>query len=450
LSTLEKCLALGEALAARGDRAGAAEAYQQALAADAGSILACRKLAVLYAELGRIPEALEMSRRLLRAQPADAFARAHAASMLEGLGRLEEAYELVAPLVRAGNADAFAVTTYGRICQRLEPPRDEALPLLERFAADPGVPARRRVKLLWVLVHSYDALGRYDEAFARARTLKALECSASIARPPVPQAEIDAAIESYTAERLARLPRASRRSSLPVFIVGMMRSGTTLAEQIIGAHPDAYGAGELVDITSIAMRALPAARPYPDCLDALDQAGVDAHARAYEARLRARAPEAKRVVDKMMGNFQHLGLISLLCPSAPVIHCRRHPLDTCLSLYFLPDASDTGTLEAVGRAYVRYRRIMARWRALLELRMLELGYEALIAEPERTARELVQFCGLAWDARCLEFHRAPRIATTFSYHQVRKPLYDRSVGRYRNYEKHLGPLVEALGEHAAA
>jgi tetratricopeptide (TPR) repeat protein len=449
LSLTREHVARGDSLVAQGDQLGAAEAYRRALELDRGSALACRKLAVLYAELGRVSEALEMSRRLLALEPHSVFARAHAASMLEGLGRVDEAYELIAPVVRAGATDPYAATAYGRICQRLEPPRDEALPILERLAADTALPARRRVKLLSVLAHSYDTFDRFDEAFATLQTLKALERAAGIGRPPVPVAAIDAAIESYTTERLARLPRAGGDSELPLFIVGMLRSGTTLVEQMLASHPEVHGAGELAEITSIAMRRLPASAPYPACLDQLTQAALDAHAAAYRARLRSLAPRARLIVDKMMTNFEHLGLIELLFPRGRVVHCRRHPLDTCVSLYFLPDASGTETLEAVGRGYVRYAGIMKKWRSFLSLRMLEIRYEALIAEPERQVRELLAFCGLPWHPACLEFHRSPRVATTFSYHQVRKPLYARSVGRYRHYEKHLGPLIDALGEHVA-
>jgi hypothetical protein len=114
-------------------------------------------------------------------------------------------------------------------------------------------------------------------------------------------------------------------------------------------------------------------------------------------------------------------------------------------MYFLPYTSGTETLESVGRGYVRYRRIMERWQGLLRLPVLTVGYEELVAEPERTVRALLDFCGLDWHDACLQFHRTERFAGTFSYHQVRKPLYTRSVGRHRNYEKHLGPLRAALG-----
>ena len=434
----------GDALAAQRKPAAALKAYRAALDADPRSALACRRIVQVCSE-ARLPEqGLEAARRLLELEPQSVFAAAAEGDLLEGLGRLEEAYARLAPRVRAGERDPYLVSVYGRVCERIEPTRDEAVPLLRALAADAAVPPRRRVRALWTLVHTLDALGRYDEAFAHAQELKALEAREGIGRPPSNRARIDAAITPYTPQRLARLPRARHGSELPLFVVGMLRSGTTLVEQILAAHPEVHGAGELSHISSIALRDLPAAQPYPACLDALTQERVDALARAHLATLAGAAPGARRVVDKMPTNFEHLGLIELLFPQARVIHCVREPLDTCLSLYFLPDCSHTETLAAVGESYSRYRRIMAHWRSRLALRMLTVRYEELVAEPERKVRELLEFCGLPWHDACLEFHRSGRHPRNFSYHQVRKPLYTRSVGRHRHYARHLAPLQAAL------
>jgi hypothetical protein len=237
-----------------------------------------------------------------------------------------------------------------------------------------------------------------------------------------------------------------------VFIVGMVRSGTSLVEQILSSHPDVHGAGELPDIIQITnglQDFLGASAPYPECLSLLKQEHLDALAQHYLEHLKQISPDARRVVDKMPGNFMHLGLIEMLFPEARVIHCMRDPVDTCLSAYFQdfsrshPYAYDLSNLGAFYRAYLK---VMAHWRKILRLPLFELQYEDLIANQEQVSRALIEFCGLEWDDRCLQFHETQRFVGTASYDQVNRPLYKQSVARWKRYERHLGPLLAALKE----
>jgi hypothetical protein len=167
----------------------------------------------------------------------------------------------------------------------------------------------------------------------------------------------------------------------------------------------------------------------------------------YLADLSRRAPEAWRVVDKMPANALRLGLAALLLPGARVVHCRRDPRDTCLSCYFNVFAqgqSFTYDLRHLGLVYRQYARVMAHWAEVLPIPILSLDYEALIEDTEAQVRRLLDFCDLSWDARCLDFHETARPVRTASFHQVRQPLYASSVGRWRAYARHLGPLFEAL------
>jgi hypothetical protein len=156
------------------------------------------------------------------------------------------------------------------------------------------------------------------------------------------------------------------------------------------------------------------------------------------------------VTDKLPENFIYLGLIATLFPSAKIVHCRRNPLDTCASCYTQnfanPSYSFTLDLGDLGFFYREYERLMAHWRRVLPKPMFEVQYEELIADQEAVSRRLIAFCGLDWDERCLSFHANPRAVQTASMFQVRKPIYATSVGRWKRYEKHLGPLIEALGE----
>jgi len=232
--------------------------------------------------------------------------------------------------------------------------------------------------------------------------------------------------------------------------VGMPRSGTTLVEQIIASHPRAFGAGELGDIGQIAQampRLLGLGGSYPGCLREASVAGMDAIAEKHLGRLGEMAPGALRVADKMPGNFQHLGLINLLFPGARVIHCTRHPMDTCFSIYatrLSPQHPYANDLEDIAFYYGQYRRIMAHWRTVVDLPMLEVRYEDLVANQEARTRELIAFLGLEWDEACLRFHETKRVVTTASVDQVKRAMYDTSIGRWKRYERHLGPLRAAL------
>jgi hypothetical protein len=151
----------------------------------------------------------------------------------------------------------------------------------------------------------------------------------------------------------------------------------------------------------------------------------------------------------MPANFIHLGLIAQLFPNARIIHCSRNPLDTGLSIYFqrfLENISYAFDLENIAHYYLQYERLMQHWHAVLDIPILTVSYEDLVADQEKVSRKLVDFCGLEWDDRCLHFHRTGRTVSTASFDQVRKTMYSSSVGRWKHYEKHLGPLLQILGQ----
>jgi hypothetical protein len=241
-------------------------------------------------------------------------------------------------------------------------------------------------------------------------------------------------------------------SPLPVFVVGMPRSGTTLVEQILASHPAAHGAGELNDFNVLVDRMAGSrgkAFRYPEDSPALTTDQLRALGHAYVEGLRRRAPGAERVTDKMPGNFLFLGLIHLALPRARIIHVLRDPPDTCLSCYsklFTAEQNFTYDLGELGRYYRKYTELMAHWRDVMpEGRMLEIRYEDVIADLEGSARQLIEHCGLDWDPSCIAFHKSQRPVRTASAAQVRRPIYRTSLGRWRAYEPHLAPLLAELG-----
>jgi hypothetical protein len=245
-------------------------------------------------------------------------------------------------------------------------------------------------------------------------------------------------------------------SALPIFIVGMTRSGTTLIEQILASHPQVFGAGELqlFDQMAGAIRnLLPGVPAFPEMMQGMSAEHFRLLAALYLDGIGRHAPGALRITDKMTVNFLFVGLIHLVLPNATIIHAVRDPIDTCVScfsVHFTKAHEHTYDLAELGRYHRHYQALMAHWHQVLPPgRIMDVRYEELVGDPEGVARRIVDHCGLAWDPRCLDFHRNGRPVRTASATQVRKPIYKDSVARWRKYEAFLGPLLAELAPSAA-
>jgi hypothetical protein len=231
----------------------------------------------------------------------------------------------------------------------------------------------------------------------------------------------------------------------------MPRSGTTLVEQILASHPLVHGAGELTSFEEVigAIRTSGDLIPYPDFAPALDAATVKRIGEHYVAEMKRIAPTGtKRVTNKMPSNYIFLGLIHLALPNARIIHTIRDPVDTCISCFsklFTLEQNYTYDMAELGRHYRRYQNLMTHWhRVLPQGRILEVRYEEVVADVEGQARRIIAHCGLDWDERCLAFHKTDRPVRTASAMQVRQPIYNLSVGRRRDYESFVRPLLAEL------
>jgi hypothetical protein len=259
----------------------------------------------------------------------------------------------------------------------------------------------------------------------------------------------------FTQEFFAEREGYGDPSQKPVFIVGMPRSGTTLAEQIIASHGHVAAAGEIGIPRGIAMSlgyGAPDEKGFARRVRALTQHEARTLAREGLAILNRFSTSATRITDKLPHNFQFLGLAALLFPKAKIIHCRRNPLDTCVSCFLTPlreEHSYAQDLTTLGAYYREYAALMDHWRHVLPMPILEVEYEALVTDLEAQSRRLIDFIGLEWDRACLDFQTSGRAVHTLSRSQVRRPVYTTSIGRWRRYEKHLGPLLAALGDLAA-
>ena len=406
--------------------------------------------------LGRHGEALAMLREATRRQPATGDIWMALAQTEEDVGDREAARAAY----RAALADhpdwAFPVS--GLLGLDRGKADDALVAQAQRLLARPALPDADRALIGYELGKVLDGRGAYAEA---------MDCwhQANAARRRMTGAADAAQLERHAARTMAVLTGARLRArharwpgspdSRPLFIVGMPRSGTTLTEQILAAHPAGHGCGELPDIALIArnLRAGDApADAWPASIDLLPDAALDAAARRYLAAAARDAPQhAQRLVDKAPLNFFHLGLIALLFPRARVVWCRRDPRDIAVSVYgenFSLEERLATSLEGIGHYINLQTRLMRHWQASLSLPILELAYEQLATAPEEQARRLIAFAGLPWDPACLEFHRSERGVQTPSRWQVKQPVYTRSIGRWRNYEADLGPLFEVLEDDA--
>lgn len=263
----------------------------------------------------------------------------------------------------------------------------------------------------------------------------------------------EATEEVFRNESFPELPRSDCLDESPIFIVGMLRSGSTLTEQIIDAHPEASGLGEidtLPMLTSALQEILSTALPYPACLQETNEASLTSAAEVYLSDIRSRAPKARRRIDKQLGNFSLLGLIALLFPKARIIHCRRHPMDIGLSCWTQKFAPGTNawanTQHGIAGFHQEYEAWMDLWRRVLPIPVLEVRYEDLVRDLDGQSRRIIDFCGLDWDDRCLRFWETGRTVLTLSSDQVRQPLYERSIGRHAPWGASLAPLRDEMGD----
>jgi tetratricopeptide (TPR) repeat protein len=323
-------------------------------------------------------------------------------------------------------------------------PDDPDLARMESLYGDVRLPTNERLHLCFALGKAYDDAGNPDRAFAHyqeGNAIKRRNLDPELAR----EAEELRKLREIFPPDFLEASDGDTSPGLPVFVLGMPRSGTSLVEQILASHPKVHGAGELMLLRRL-VRGLPGG--FPENLAGLDDGELRRLGEDYLAGLRPLAPGAARITDKMPRNFQLIGLIHRILPHARIVHCRRNPLDTCLSCYtrlFRNGQAFSYDLAELGQYYRLYDELMAHWRAVLPGRLLEIDYEAVVADPKPQVEALLAHCGLDWDARCLVPHENQRAVRTASAAQVRRPLYGSSVARWRRFEAHLAPLIEALG-----
>ncbi len=461
---------LGNTLRDLGDRREAEGVYRQAIELDPLQVESHCNLGNMLFQMHRIEDSAASYRRAIALKPDHAAAHTSFAIVLrhQRHAALAEASCQAALAIDPNNAEAlhvqgelradrgeFAVAeelfrrvlvlkpAYAAAYSSIATHRKMSLDDRDWLEGAQGLlgkrlPLEQEIGLRFALGKYFDDTGQYEAAFASyERANELTKRYGAIYHSVKLTARVDEIIGRLDAPTVQQRHAGASDSDLPVLIVGMPRSGTSLTEQILASHPSVHGAGE-VTFWNTAFNTYRNNGP------------ISGIARDYLDRLIPGSGAALRVVDKMPANFMHAGLVHMAFPRARIIHVRRDPLDTCLSIYFQnfynmgPHGND---LVSLAHYYREYRRLTDYWRVTLPpAALLEVSYEALVGDQENWTRRMLEFIGLPWDARTLEFYKTDRPVMTASRWQVRQKIHGTSAGRWRHYEKFLGPLKMALGD----
>ncbi|RJG07398.1 tetratricopeptide repeat protein [Noviherbaspirillum cavernae] len=409
---------LGSALDLMGDKAAAEDAYAKAVALNPRHAEAQNNLGALYSGQGRLEDACECFNAAIAARHG--FAEAH---------------------FNLSTLKTYSVS-------------DPHYIMLETLAdVAESLPLEARIRFHFALGKAHEDVGDHDRAFAAYARGNRLQAGLH----PYDEAWADALCVSIKAtfdrrffEQRPRIEAGDSKGRTPVFILGMPRSGTSLIEQIFASHPDLFGAGELKDLSDV-IHQVPqavAGQPFTAWCANLSAQEFAALGEAYRERVWRLAPDKAFITDKMPGNFFLIGMIHQMLPNAKIIHAMRDPMDSCFSCYsrLFSDRMDFAyDLRTLGRYYLRYMDLMRHWHAVLPAgTILDLHYEQMVADMEGQSRRMLEFVGLPWNESCLDFHKNKRHVKTASVAQVRKPIYQTSVARWKRFGAHLAPLLELV------
>ena len=401
--------------------------------------------AVIYSDfLGQEQAAESELRTALAINPEYVPAMLNLANLKEDLGERTAAIALYDRILTLQPAYYEALARRAR----LHVPADRNDPMivkLQSAIAANDSSATDKASLGFALGKLLDECGAYDDAFlaygVANRDSRRSAGSAFQGYDPVRHTRL---VDELISTSLAASTTVAASDQAPIFICGMFRSGSTLAERILASHSGVTAGGELPFIPALVRNEL---RPFPASMLDLTQGRLDMLAHSYSRALRQLFPQADLVTDKRPDNFLHIGLIKRLFPHARIVHTTRNPLDNCLSIFFLHlDHSMSYALDLadIAHYYSQYRRLMAHWQSLYRADILDLDYDMLVREPREQIARLLEFCGLEWQDSCLEFQRTTSAVKTESVWQVRESLYQRSSGRWRNYAAHLKAIEDAL------
>lgn len=401
-------------------------------------------LADMLTTQGDFRGALGSYDKALKLQPNHQGVIAGKANTWLRLNEPEKAKKLVAPLVKKGGEDLTISIVFAKALIEDGDPHGAAEALLHRLPAK-NEPLETRRTLYFVLGKAMEKAGEYQSAFEAYEEGNIL--SASNFDLDTCVRGHDDIIKAFPKDAFASMPSSTTSGEGRVFIVGMLRSGSTLTEQIIDAHPMGKGLGELETLPNVLNNTFGNV-PLSERWSSLTAGQLNSMASEYLLDASCKTNETV-VVDKQLGNYQFVGLLKKLFPKAKIIHCTRNPLSmgvSCFAQKLPPHTNPWASgLHSIGHFYNEYLRMMRHWEACLGDEILEISYEDLVTEQEETTRKILDFCSLEFDPRCMEFWKTGRTVLTLSQDQVRKPMYASSVSRHERFGALLNPLRDATG-----
>ncbi len=420
--------------------------YQQVLREDPGNSSAMLALGILYSKREKPEQAIAKIQQLIEREPDNVEAHLRLGDVHRDHGRLDDAADSYRRALEYRPDSLHALSSLSIITRHTD--YTDEIRRLESHFQDPDLPDASRRSLGFILGKAFDDLGDYPKAFdyfTEANRLAKAQYSYSL------PAQIDylKKMQEYFDEvHFERHRNTGIEDDSPIFVTGMPRSGTTLIEQILASHPDVYGGGERNDIPNI-VRELNRItnHPFPINMNLATAEILNEKARRYVTGIKSLAGSKQYFTDKAVSNIMYIGLIATMLPNAKIVYCSRDPRDQGLSC-FQKDFGDTQPycydLSDIGTVNRESGQLMDHWLRVLPDRIHPVRYEELVSDFENQVQSLLEYCGLPFDSRCLDFHQTKRLLNTQSLAQVRQPVYRSSVGRWKNYERQLQPLIEAL------
>ncbi len=432
---------LGASLQRMGRTKKAIACFEQALHLDSDYVDVRIDLARVLRQTGRAEEALNPLEEAIDLDPNNGEAHITLALTLRQLGQTERAIERLEQFLTVRPACGSA---YYHISM-IEPEQDW-IPVVKKIVSDPKLPKGDESYCHFALGNFLDTGKSFDQAFRHFQKANQLRREKLTYDAKENCQTTDRLINFYSKSFFEDRRRFGSDSQLPVFIVGMPRSGTTLIEQILSSHAEVHGAGEVEAFPGVShsiAEQLKDAGPPPDCMTFIDKKMVEEFSAQYLQELTLQSPSAARVTDKQPGNFVRIWLIKTLFPDARIVDCQRNPLDNCLSLFFhcFTPLTCSFELTELGQYYLDYQRLMSHWQKLFPGEIFTVQYEELVMDQEGISKQLIDYLGLEWDEKCIDFHNNERNVMSPSNMQVRQPIYDSAMNRWKNYEKHIQPLV---------
>jgi tetratricopeptide (TPR) repeat protein len=434
---------LGNVLAKLGRADEAIKHFREAIAINNRDVEAHSSLALTLNLLERVDEALAHWDQVVAIEPGHVVALVNRGRTLHALGRMDEGIACLEKAVDLSPENPSAYLELA-ISKRLTERDPHFVGLLKLARNLEALPEKQKIELHFALGKAFGDIGNYEESFwhllhgNRAKRQQVTYDEQQLMQ------RLERKLSVFTAELMREKHGVGDPSPVPVFIVGMTRSGTTLIEQILSSHPKVFGAGERFGLGGVAA-SIP---DFPEGVAGLSGEQLRELGGSYLRGIQPLAPGAERITDKMPANFLVAGLIPLVLPNARIIHSCRDPRDTalsCFSTLFATGQEHTYDLGELGRYIRAYQVLMEHWRSVLPRgMMLDVQYEDVVDDLEGSARRIVAHCGLDWDEACLAFYKAQRPVLTAAMRQVRQPMYKSSVGRWRAYEQQLQPLLHAL------